>query len=77
MRVLVYRALFHPLRRNPGPFLARLSGAYPTGLVLKKLHLFKETKRLHCIYGDYVRVGQYIPATLSVLRRESNRLDTS
>ncbi|KAH7141644.1 cytochrome P450 67 [Dactylonectria macrodidyma] len=62
--LVVYRVLFHPLRRFPGPFLARLSSGYPTSLVLKRLHFFEETERLHAVYGDYVRTG---PNELSIV----------
>lgn len=56
--IFIYRALFHPLRRFPGPFLARLSSAYPTSLALKRLHFFEEAQKLHAIYGDYLRIGR-------------------
>ncbi|KAI1644157.1 cytochrome P450 [Daldinia loculata] len=38
--ILIYRIFFHPLRKYPGPFLAKLSGLY-TGFyaLLRRLHL--------------------------------------
>lgn len=62
--IFVYRVLFHPLRRFPGPFLARLSSAYPTSLALKRLHFFEEAQKLHSIYGDYLRIGRRKTASL-------------
>ncbi|KAF4463686.1 cytochrome P450 [Fusarium albosuccineum] len=55
--MLSYRAFFHPLRHVPGPFLARLSSAYPTSLAVKKLQFFEEARRLHETYGDFVRIA--------------------
>ncbi|KAH7015832.1 cytochrome P450 67 [Ilyonectria destructans] len=66
--ILAYRALFHPLRRFPGPFLARLSSAYPTSLALKRFHFFEEAQKLHAIYGDYLRIG---PNELSIVNPEA------
>ncbi|KPM41803.1 hypothetical protein AK830_g4686 [Neonectria ditissima] len=60
---VVYRIFFHPLRRFPGPFLARISSAYATGLLIKKYHPYKEIQRLHQVYGDIVRLG---PSELSI-----------
>ncbi|RJE20916.1 Cytochrome p450 [Aspergillus sclerotialis] len=61
--MLIYRALFHRLCKFPGPFLARLSNFYVAGLSAKKAQLYKETQRLHKLYGDYVRIG---PTVLSI-----------
>jgi hypothetical protein len=58
--VLVYRGLFHRLNRFPGPFFARFSNFYVTGLSAKKLHLYEEVQRLHEQYGDYVRLGMLL-----------------
>jgi hypothetical protein len=55
--LLVYRGFFHRLNRFPGPFLARFSNFYVTGLSAKNLHLYEEVQLLHQQYGDIVRLG--------------------
>lgn len=55
--MLVYRGFFHRLNRFPGPFLARFSNFYVTGLSAKNLHLYEEVHELHKQYGDVVRLG--------------------
>ncbi|KAJ3538809.1 hypothetical protein NM208_g5743 [Fusarium decemcellulare] len=69
--ILIYRGLFHRLRRFPGPFAAKLSNFYVTSLSIKKFHLYEEVQELHEKYGDYVRVG---PSTLSVADPEAFNL---
>ena len=59
--MVVYRLVFHRLRKFPGPFWARISNGYPTFLSAKKLHLYEEVELLHKQYGDFVRLGNYIP----------------
>ncbi|KAL4951186.1 cytochrome P450 [Aspergillus filifer] len=59
---LVYRAFFHRLGRFPGPFAARLSGAYKVYLA-RNLRQYQEVRSLHRQYGDIVRVG---PSELSL-----------
>ncbi|KAL3462033.1 cytochrome P450 monooxygenase [Aspergillus heterothallicus] len=61
--MLVYRGAFHRLSEFPGPFLARLSNFYVTGLSARRLHLYEEIEKLHKQYGDYVRLG---PTELSI-----------
>ncbi|CRK18662.1 hypothetical protein BN1708_012423 [Verticillium longisporum] len=56
--MVLYRSLFHPLRRFPGPFAAKLSGAYSTRLARKNEQFFIEAKKLHETYGDFVRIGK-------------------
>lgn len=60
--VMVYRAAVHPLGRFPGPFGARLSNLYMTMLDVRG-QIFCETRKLHDLYGDIVRVG---PSELSI-----------
>jgi hypothetical protein len=55
--MLIYRGFFHRLCRFPGPFLARFSNFYVTGLGAKKFHLYEEVQQLHKQYGDIVRIG--------------------
>ncbi|KAK7424018.1 hypothetical protein QQX98_000628 [Neonectria punicea] len=64
----VYRIFLHPLRRFPGPFLARLSSAYATGLLVKNYQPYKEIQKLHQEHGDIVRLG---PSELSISNSEA------
>ncbi|KAJ0418761.1 benzoate 4-monooxygenase cytochrome P450 [Aspergillus carlsbadensis] len=65
--ILIYRALFHRLRRFPGPRLARLGSLY--GVVqARDLGIFRRYRRLHHKYGDIVRVG---PSELSIADPEA------
>ncbi|RYP33768.1 hypothetical protein DL767_004635 [Monosporascus sp. MG133] len=61
--MLVYRVLFHRLRRFPGPFAARLSNFYQASLYWRTYRLDLEVQKLHQIYGDIVRIG---PNELSI-----------
>ncbi|RYP52438.1 hypothetical protein DL768_002404 [Monosporascus sp. mg162] len=61
--MLVYRAVFHRLRRFPGPFAARLSNFYQASLYWRTHRLDLEAQKLHQIYGDIVRIG---PNELSI-----------
>lgn len=65
LSMLVYRAFFHRLTRHgfSGPFVARLSQLYQTGLASKNLRLCDEVEALHKKYGDFVRTG---PGEISV-----------
>lgn len=57
--ILVYRALFHPLRDFPGPFSARLSKLWAlTQAVKSYLKWYQVDAELHQKYGDYVRTGR-------------------
>ncbi|KAH9908391.1 cytochrome P450 [Xylariomycetidae sp. FL2044] len=54
--LVAYRVFFHPLRKFPGPFLAKLSDAYPGFYALSmRLHLrtFQDQKK----YGPVIRHG--------------------
>ena len=57
--ILLYRTSpFHPLARYPGPFLAKVTRWYLTGLALSgKQHL--RLQELHEQYGDIVRIGMW------------------
>ncbi|CAJ2502294.1 Uu.00g096880.m01.CDS01 [Anthostomella pinea] len=49
----IYRILLHPLRKHPGPILAKLSDAYAGYFVLlQRLHL--ATRENHLKYGVYM-----------------------
>jgi hypothetical protein len=70
--ILIYRALFHPLKRFPGPFNARLSKFWTLKQVVEsKLRWWKILDQLHEQYGDYVRTGE-TPLQLSARRRLMN-----
>ncbi|KAL4965811.1 cytochrome P450 [Aspergillus stella-maris] len=59
---LVYRTFFHRLGHFPGPFAAKVSGAYKAYLA-RNLRMYQEVRSLHRQYGDVVRVG---PSELSL-----------
>lgn len=61
--MVVYRVVFHRLRRFPGPFLARLSAFYMTFRSFKRGQIYRDVQDLHREYGDYVRVG---PSEISI-----------
>lgn len=61
--VVVYRLFFHPLRRFPGPVLARLTKLYGTWLAGKESMYHKELQVMHDKYGDFVRTGMSTWAT--------------
>lgn len=61
LSMIVYRAAFHRLKRFPGPFLARLSNFYITGVVFGTHQEFVELDKLHKRYGDVVRIGECDP----------------
>jgi hypothetical protein len=54
--VLAYRLFFHPLRRFPGPMLAKTSKFYHACLVWKKNN-FEILQELHEKYGPVLRIG--------------------
>jgi len=56
--ISTYRAFFHPLRRFPGPFGARLSKWWTVKQNWgTNLHFHRAQQRLQKQYGDYVRTG--------------------
>ncbi|KXH33844.1 benzoate 4-monooxygenase cytochrome P450 [Colletotrichum simmondsii] len=61
--MLVYRGLFHRLRRFPGPFLAKFTNLYVTLKIWNRMHLHEDVRKLHEKYGDVVRIG---PTELSI-----------
>lgn len=66
LSTIVHRAVFHPLKKFPGPFPARLSkfwGVYKTAGT--RIKWYKFSRDLHAKYGDYVRIGAFmnIPGT--------------
>ncbi|THU89354.1 cytochrome P450 [Dendrothele bispora CBS 962.96] len=56
--VVVYRLLFHPLRRFPGPWLAAATDYYAEYYdLLKRGQFLFQIQKLHLKYGPVVRVG--------------------
>lgn len=54
--LIIYRSLFHPLNKFPGPFGARISSFWLSARV-KDGDAFRQIHKLHDKYGDFVRVG--------------------
>lgn len=54
---LIYRGLFHRLRRFPGPPLAKYSELWHVWKASIKNRNFEDIDQLHAIYGDFVRIG--------------------
>ena len=57
--MVLYRTIFHPLNRFPGPRLAKISKLWHIGKVVR-LDNYRQVDRLHEQYGDFVRTGGYI-----------------
>lgn len=55
--IFVYRAFLHPLKRFPGPFLAKISRFYAMNNAARQVQAYKDVQNLHKQYGDIVRVG--------------------
>jgi hypothetical protein len=54
--ILVYRLLFHPLRKFPGPFYLRITKWNHTLLLITKgVQNFRRVDEWHAKYGDIVR----------------------
>ena len=56
--IILYRILFHPLRKFPGPRWARVSKFWHVGKLLTQPN-FKVLDDLHQQYGDFVRTGEH------------------
>ena len=54
--IVIYRILFHPLRKFPGPLGARVSKFWHVGKLLGQPN-FKVLHELHQQYGGFVRTG--------------------
>jgi cytochrome P450 family 628 len=57
LSLTIYRVGLHRLNRFPGPFLARVSSFYITGVVFKRHQEYLVLEELHKQYGDVVRIG--------------------
>lgn len=57
--ILIYRAFFHPLRKFPGPFGAKLSKFWSLNKAMRSgLRYYQVVDQLHEKYGDFVRTGK-------------------
>ena len=54
--LLLYRIVFSPLNRFPGPFAARISNFWFSSR-LSKHNAFQKVLDLHNIYGEFLRIG--------------------
>lgn len=62
--IFLYRAFFHPLRRYPGPFWARISVFWKVKhFQASNFQAYRVIDELHAKYGDVVRLG---PRQLSI-----------
>ena len=61
--LILYRSLFHPLNKFPGPFGTRISRFWLSSQ-LKDGDAYRKIQSLHEKYGDFVRVG---PSDLSII----------
>jgi hypothetical protein len=63
--IALYRLFFHPTRRFPGPFWARLWQWWKVSQFAKSEKGYLVVHELHQKYGDVVRIGQTFPFDLS------------
>ena len=79
--IMVYRLYFHPLRRFPGPLLAKVSMLYVVWTVHKSGVRYHEVLNgWHRLYGDVVRVGRHssnFPASLKLVLSQLSVRPTS
>ncbi|KAH8811348.1 cytochrome P450 monooxygenase-like protein [Xylogone sp. PMI_703] len=61
--IVLYRLLFHPLRRFPGPLGYKISKLWHVTRVAARLDNFHQLDELHRKYGDFVRTG---PSEVSI-----------
>jgi hypothetical protein len=58
--MIVYRAIFHPLRSIPGPITARLTSFWVIKENWPDLRFYVTLQKLHNTYGDFVRISMAI-----------------
>lgn len=72
---LLYRAFWHPLKRFPGPFGAKLSKWWATkNTWTTQWHMHRVHQALQAKHGDYVRTGTCIAVCMSGFQRYSCEL---
>jgi hypothetical protein len=59
LSIALYRLFLHPLRKYPGPVLARLTKFWLVE-VCRDGETFRVVRELHKQYGDIVRIGLYL-----------------
>jgi hypothetical protein len=57
--IIVYRLLFHPLRKFPGPWLDAVSKWRAAYIAHSTGRYFERLQDLHKAYGDYIRTGLF------------------
>ena len=58
--IIVYRVVFHRLRKFPGPFMFSASKLWHVYKLLPRSDNYVQLDQLHKKYGDFVRTGEYI-----------------
>lgn len=58
--ILTYRLFLHPLRKFPGPVMARTSKLWGVAQTAKSFQYHYLVRDLHQKYGDFVRLGVFI-----------------
>lgn len=56
--IITYRWFFHPLRKFPGPVLARTTKWWGAMKAASSYQHHYEVQKLHEKYGDFVRIGK-------------------
>jgi hypothetical protein len=64
--IILYRILFHPLRRFPGPFFAKISKFWHSSQITD-FYNYKLYDRMSKKYGKFVRLGESHAASLIML----------
>ena len=62
-----YRVFFHPLRKFPGPFGAKLSGSWSVKESVSRFQFHLTVQKAHEFYGDFVRIRMVGPSYSDVL----------
>jgi len=58
--IIVYRVVFHRLRKFPGPFMFSASKLWHVYKLLPRSDNYVQLDKMHKKYGDFVRTGEYI-----------------
>lgn len=58
LSIIIYRVLFHRLRRFPGPFPAKITRFYNAYKASRNLQYFNQVREWNREYGDFVRTGE-------------------